>query len=104
MRRNWVKLVGWNATDGTVTSNEVAVGGRLSASTIGFGEKTSKLEGEGESRMRWLATVALLDTFQRRISFSPVSATNSGGRRMVVMPNQVKPKGTMPTTGGLSAI
>jgi hypothetical protein len=37
------------------------------------GEKTSKLDVEGERRMRWLATVVLLDTFQRRISFSPVS-------------------------------
>src|SRR4029450_6172104 len=97
-------LVAWNGTDGTVTSQEAAVGGRLSASTIGVGEKTSKLDVEGESRMRWLATVALLDTFQRRISFSPVSATNSGGRIMVVMPDQLKPKGTMPTTGGLLAI
>src|SRR4030095_5070290 len=103
-RRNWLMLVTWKGTDGTVTSNEVAVGGRLSASTIGFGEKTSKLDVEGESRMRWLATVVLLDTFQRRISFSPVSATNSGGRRIVVMPYQLKPKGTIPTTGGLLAI
>src|SRR4029453_13713548 len=99
MRRNWVKLVGWNAPDGTVTSNEVAVGGRLSASTIGFGENTSKLDVDGESRMRWLATVVLLDTFQRRISFSPASATNSGGRRIVVSPDQLKPKGTILTPG-----
>src|SRR5262245_55960383 len=104
IRRNWLMLVTWKGTDGTVTSNDVAVEGILSASTIGFGEKTSKLDIEGESRMRWLATVVLWDTFQRRISFSPVSATNSGGRRMVVMPYQLKPKGTMPTTGGLLAI
>src|SRR4029450_12061781 len=98
IRRNWLMLVAWKATAGTVTSSEGAVGGRLPASTIGFGEKTSKLDVEGESRMRWLATVVLLDTFQRKISFSPVSATNSGGRRMVVSPDQLKPKGTMLTT------
>src|SRR4029453_10332642 len=104
MRRNWLMLVAWKATDGTVTSHEVAVGGRLSASTITLGEKTSKLDVERESRMRWLATVVLLDTFQRRISFSPVSATNSGGRIIVVIPYQLKLKGTLPTTGGLSGI
>src|SRR4030095_36549 len=104
IRRNWLILVAWKGTDGTVPASELAVGGRLSANTIGFGEKTSKLDVEGESKMRWLATVVLLDTFQRRISFSPVSATNSGGRRMVVMPYQLKPKGTIPTTGGLLAI
>src|ERR1043166_7824639 len=104
IRRNWLMLVAWKCTGGTVTSNDVAVGRTLSDSTIGFGEKTSKFDVEGESRMRWLATVVLLDTFQRRINFSPVSATNSGGRIMVVMPYQLKPKGTMLTTGGLLAI
>src|SRR4030095_13073619 len=71
IRRNWLMLVAWKGTDGTVTSNKVAVEGVLPASTIKFGEKTSKLDVEGESSMRWLATVALLDTFQRRIIFSP---------------------------------
>src|SRR5215831_4499167 len=104
IRKNWLMLVGWKGTAGIVTSHELAVGGRLSASTIGLGEKTSKLDPEGESKMRWLATVVLLDTFQRRIIFSPASATNSGGRRMVVILYQLKPKGTMLTTGGLLAI
>src|SRR2546423_14774 len=104
MRRNWLMLVGWKGTDGIVTSVEVVVGGRLSARTIGFAEKTSKLEVDGESRMRSLATVVLLLTLQRRMIFSPVSATNSGGRIMVVMPYQLKPKGTMLTTGGLLAM
>src|SRR6478752_7691107 len=103
-RRHCGRLVGWKAIGGIVTSSEVAVGGRLSARTMGCAPKTSKLEVAGESRMRWLATVVLLDTFHRKITFSPACAINSGGRMIVVIPYQLKPKGTMRTTDGLFAI
>src|SRR5438105_14750943 len=90
--------------EGIVTSTDVSAGERLSANTIGLAVGRSKLELSGESKTRWLATVVLFDRFQRRMIFSPVSATNSGGRIMVVIPYQLKPKGTMLTTGGLLAI
>ena len=59
------------------------------------------MEVAGDSRMRCFTTVLLFDTFHRKMIFSPACATNSGGRRMVVMPYQLNPNGTIRTTGGL---
>ena len=88
---------------GIVTSSEVAAGGRLSARTMGCAEDV-EVGSRGRKQDALTRHGLALETLHRKMTFSPECAMNSGGRMIVVMPYQLKPKGTMRTTGGLFAI